>query len=627
MFIARLVTCLSAVRGARLFYGKLVAYRCLPFTLSILLDVYSPATHAQNIPDQAAPSDAVVSSESRSNRRVIVEVTGLEEVLKDNVKLHLSPYAIEKAGTTVSRRKLKRLLSEADEEVRAALQAYGYYSPAIRHSVAGNQTWRVEYDITAGPQTRYREVNVEVIGEGKEESALQKLAKHGQLAAQLRSGEPLLHAPYSALKSSLQKKAYDLGYLDVRFTQSTLRVFPAEQSADVMLTLDTGQRYYFGDINVEQDILDPDYLARFIQAAPGDAFASAQLLSLQQALTESNYFSHVGLSLERDKMVDRRIPVSITTEPRKAARYGLSLGYGTDTGPRAGVSTQLRRVNRKGHRFAGELEVSEVSASLASRYAIPIGDVRSESLSFSLNAEREDINDVEAREYRLGTTLTQNRWGGQRRLSLALVHENWNFGDGPSNEATLLIPGLDLTVKNADDPFFARRGYSYTVQLRGAAEGVASDVDFVQAVVFGRAVHALSDRSRLLLRAEYGATVTDAFDNLPPSLRFFAGGSQSVRGYGYKDLSPRDTNDNRVGGKYFAALGVELDYLLKDNMGIAGFIDAGDATRDPIDTLKLGAGLGFRYRSPVGMFRLDVAHPFDDPNDNVRVHISFGADL
>lgn len=590
--------------------------RALAVSMLVTLPGWASSAERQGTPEAA----------SEPGKRIYVDVQGVEEKLRDNVKLYLSAYAAEKSGASVSLRRVQRFMRDSEDEVRTALQGFGYYSPQVRHEISQGDAWRVTVSVEAGPQTRFRDVVANVVGEGQAEPALQRLLREAT-SGQLRAGEPLLHAPYAALKSALQKKAYDLGYLDVQFTQSALRVYPASQAADVALILDTGERYFFGDIQLQQDILNNDYAQRFIAAAPGDPFVSDQLLNVQQALTESNYFSHVGLNLHREKAVNQRIPVTVTTQPRKAARYGLSLGYGTDTGPRAGASTQLRRVNRRGHRFAGELEVSEVRASLASRYSIPIGDVRSESLDFALNAEREDINDTEAREYRLAGSLNQNRWGGQRRLSLALVHENWSFGNGPSSEATLLMPEFDFTLKNADDPFFALRGYSYTLQLRGAAEGVVSDVDFAQALFFGRAVQGLSEKSRLLLRVEYGATVTNAFDNLPPSLRFFAGGSQSVRGYGYKDLSPRDARGNRIGGKYFAAVGAELDYLVRGNMGVAAFVDAGDATRDPIDTLKVGAGLGFRYRSPVGMFRLDVAHPFDDPDDDVRVHISFGADL
>lgn len=575
-------------------------------------------------PPSVSAAESAPAAPLAAERRVVLEVNGLEDELRDNVRHHLSLFGVESSGGRVSRRGLKRFLRPARDEAQAALQAFGYYSPVINHTVSvEDEAFRVVFEVQPGTVSRFRTVDVTLHGEGADEPALLALMQKQAL----QPGEPVLHERYAALKSALQKRAYDLGYLDSAFLENTLRVFPDEYAADVVLKLETGQRYYFGDITLDQDILDPDYMRRFIRQSPGDPFLSDELLALQQALSASGYFSHVSLDVAPEAADGQVVPVRVQTAPRKAARYGASIGYGTDTGARVGLSTEFRRVNRLGHRFASKVQFSEVSASLASRYTIPVGDVRHESLDFTANAEREKLNDTESEEYRLAGTLNQLRWGGRRRLSLGLVHEDWQFGDGPSTDATLLIPAIEFTLKNADDPFYALRGYSYTVQVRGAAEGVLSDVDFLQATVFGRAVLPLGERSRLLGRFEYGTTVTDAFDNLPPSLRYFAGGAQSVRGYGYKDLSPLDEQGNRIGGKYFAALGVEVDYLISENSGIAAFVDAGDATRDPIDTLKLGAGVGYRYRSPVGMFRVDLAHPFDDPDNNVRVHLSFGADL
>ena len=566
---------------------------------------------------------SVPGAAAQGGVRVKVEVTGVEGEVRDNVRQHLTLYRLEKGGNLVTRRSLRRLLKTAPEEATAALQAFGYYAATLEITTASADEHVVTLSILPGSVALFRSVDIQFLGAGRDEKSLHRLVRESAM----QPGEPVSHAHYTALKSDLQKRAYDLGYLDASFSQQVLRAYPDAAAVDVTLILDTGQRYRFGDIALVQDILDADYAARFVRQRAGDPFLSKELLALQQALSASGYFSHVSLDVATDEASDYHIPVSVQTAPRKAARYGASLGYGTDTGARIGLSTEFRRVNRRGHRFAGELQFSGINATLASRYTIPIGDVRHESLELTGNAESEQVNDTDSEAYRLATTLNQLRWGGRRRLSLALVYEDWNFGDGPASDATLLIPSMDFTVKNTDDPFFSRTGYSYTVQLRGAAEGVLSDVDFLQASLFGRYVYPVSERSRLLLRAEYGTTVTDAFDNLPPSLRFFAGGSQSVRGYGYKDLSPLDEEGNRIGGKYFAALGLEVDYLLNDTSGIAAFVDAGDATRDPIDTLKLGAGLGYRYRSPVGMFRIDVAHPLDDPDNSFRVHLSFGADL
>jgi translocation and assembly module TamA len=130
----------------------------------------------------------------------------------------------------------------------------------------------------------------------------------------------------------------------------------------------------------------------------------------------------------------------------------------------------------------------------------------------------------------------------------------------------------------------------------------------------------------MLAHAEAGAAVADQFFDLPPSQRFFTGGDRSVRGYDYQDIGPQNLVGETVGGRYLLAAGIEADYLIYGDFGAAVFFDAGDAFNDAPD-LQKGAGIGLRYRSPVGMIRLDFAHPFDDPDDSFRFHLSIGPDL
>lgn len=563
------------------------------------------------------------TSLAADRKAVELRVNGVSETLRKNVLAHLSiNKALEKDGV-LSDPAVRRLSKRIDEQARTALQAYGYYQPTVTFDVQEGNKWTVTINILAGPQTRLRDVKIELLGEGARAEKLQELiAQSG-----LQQGAALKHQFYSNFKSDTTKTAYNLGYLDGQFETQELRVYPEQQAADVILQFNTGDRYYFGSLIIEQDILNDDFVRRFIKFEEGDPFESSKLVQLQLALSETNYFSHIDVDVKREEATSQRIPVTLTAGARKASKYVFSLGFGTDTGPRAGIGADFRRLNRKGHRLKSRLQLSSEHSTLAAQYLVPMGDVSSEFLDFTANVEQETVNDVDATEYRIGSSLNQNRWGGRRRLGLDLLHENWSFGDGPSNNATLLLPSLNFTFKNADDPFFARYGYSYTALLQGAAENVASDVSFAQLQLFANTVFALSERSRLLLRGEFGATATDTFDDLPPSLRFFAGGAQSVRGYGYKDLSPRDADGSIIGGKYVSVFSAELDYLVYQNYGIAAFVDAGDATRNPVSHFKLGAGIGLRYRSPVGMLRFDIAHPFDDPDESFRIHLSFGIDL
>ena len=563
-----------------------------------------------------------------------VELDGLKGVLQENVEAHLEILTRSKGeGAPASAAEVKRLHRGAAQEIREALQPYGYYDPVINGSLERvDEEWQASYDIDPGPATRLGKVHLQLDGEGRDHAALRKLIAD----AGLNTGQVLRHEKYSSLKSSLLNTAYALGFLDGKYQRSLLEVHPAQQTADITLVFDTGPRYYFGEVAIEQDILNPEFVNKFIDDYTGEPFETQRLIELQLALGDSGYFRQVELDVEREQTANvaasgevaadgaqPQIPVTVRTEPTKARRYEASAGFSTDTGPRLGLGALIRRINRAGHQLRADLRLSPVQSTLVTQYKIPTGDVRSEFFDITADVEKRSLNDVDVTQYSVGGGLNQNRWGGRRRLSLALEHESWAFGDGPQQTSTLLVPTLHYTYKKADDLLFTRQGYSVGVSLLGAIEEVA----FGQLELNARGVLPLGEAGRFLVRGEYGATATDDFNQLPPSKRFFTGGAQSVRGYDFEDLSPRNSAGDLIGGQYLASASVEVDYLFTETLGLAVFIDAGNATDKPFDNLKLGAGLGFRYRTPVGMLRVDFAHPLDDPSTDFRFHISIGPDL
>jgi translocation and assembly module TamA len=558
-----------------------------------------------------------------------VEVQGLEDELRDNVLAHLAIYgARDGSGNarpdSFSAKNIRRLHAAAREQIGAALKPYGYYSPTIEALLENeDDVWQARYIVSPGPATRLRDVSITLVGEGSEHPDLRQLLQ----TSTLNPGAQLRHADYESLKSRLRSRAYALGYLDSVYRDSRIAVRPERESADVVLHFDTGPRFYFGEIRVEQEILSEAFIEKFVPIREGDPFEPRRLTNLQLALTDSPYFSQAEVTILRDEVVEQRVPVRIETAPSRSQRYETSVGYGTDTGPRGGAGVLWRRVNRQGHQFRTDIRLSAIQSSLAAQYKIPTGDVASEFLDFTADAEQRNINDVDATSYTLGSSLNQNRWGGRRRLSLALRHEVWGFSAVPDESATHLVPGLEYTRMRADDPLFTRSGYSARFTLTGAVEEVLSDTSFLQARLSGRYIRPLGDRGRLLLRGEYGATATDAFNRLPPSRRFFNGGAQNVRGYGFQELSPRDAQRNLIGGRYLGTASVEVDYLLFGNFGLALFVDSGNASSSADIDWKTGAGIGLRYKTPVGMFRLDFAHPLDDPDSSFAFHISFGPDL
>ena len=149
----------------------------------------------------------------------------------------------------------------------------------------------------------------------------------------------------------------------------------------------------------------------------------------------------------------------------------------------------------------------------------------------------------------------------------------------------------------------------------------------MQAVIKARYLRSLSDSSRILARATIGATAKSEFDELPPSVRFFAGGDESIRGFGFDTLGPEDDSGNVIGGSNLLVASIEYEHLLRGNFYGAVFVDAGNAF-DALDVdPAVGAGIGLKWLSPVGPLRFYLGHPLNKSDRSVRLHIRLGADL
>jgi translocation and assembly module TamA len=141
-------------------------------------------------------------------------------------------------------------------------------------------------------------------------------------------------------------------------------------------------------------------------------------------------------------------------------------------------------------------------------------------------------------------------------------------------------------------------------------------------------LQALGDRTRLIVRAEAGKIDAGDFDLLPPELRFFAGGDRSIRGFGFEEIGSRNEAGDVIGGDQLAEGSVELEYYWRKNLGAAVFVDGGDAWLGGDFSLHVGAGAGVRWKSPVGVMRLDLAYPVEAIDaSGWQIHFSLGPDF
>lgn len=562
---------------------------------------------------------------------VDVEIDGLDEEMRDAIRgtLQLQEYG----KRDLSQAELRSAYREADEQIKLALEPFGYYDVQIDKTLTGDAAngWKATFRVTPGPPAIVRSTQVEVAGEGKEqrrvEAALSGFAP--------KVGERLDHATYEASKAAIDTSLRGSGYLDAKITKRRVTVKPEEQSADVDLQWESGPRYKFGDVRFAGDApFAESFLREFVPWREDAYFNSEQVLNLQQRLVDADYFELVSVAPALDEKKDGRVPVDVLLNRDERTVYSGEVYYSTDFGGGVRVGVQRRWLNKKGHKADAQLEYSQRLQEGAVHYQIPRPGREDRSYDFGA-AYRDETTDVSrSRSFQIAASRSEKRWHGfTRTIGLKYIVGDFEIGQEEEElefgSSKLLFAEGSLSRRRLNDRLAPRRGYVLDFGVRLASDAIVSDTDIAQ--TWGRITWLIpqGERSRIKLRGELGAMSVGNFDALPPDLRFFAGGDRSIRGFDYHEIGEVNANGLIIGGQYLAVASAEYEYYFKEDWGAAVFVDAGDAFTDDLG-MNVGAGVGLRWRSPLGPIRLDVGFPVQSDlpiEQGWRLHVQLGPDI
>jgi len=554
--------------------------------------------------------------------RAELVIEGIDGTLLDNARA-FAGLADEACDAPVWR--VRRGFRDLDQELTEALRALGYYSPSFEKSLELEREgcWLARATVDPGPRTRYRQVRIRIGGAAEDDEAFLAEA----IEARPREGEPLHHGAYARFKDRLRVAAAERGYVEAEFTTARIDVWPDQQAADVTLHFASGPRYRVGEITVEQDFLEPALVDAYLDLEEGVPYESALISDSYQAMLTSGYFRTVRIEPDLSVSPDHRIPVSVQLTPATRIEYTAGVGVSTDAGLRLRGGYENMRVNDRGHRLGAELLVSDVESFLTASYRRPIGDPTVEWLSYNAGLRNEDTDTSESDSATLGVKRV-SKLGSDWLRTEGLEVGYWDYAVSTEREDSILVlPSLAFSRARFDWDVNPRQGYSVGVESRGTHRAIGSTTSFLQFSGYFRFVYPVGSRGKLIAGTELGLTMKSELDELPPEFRFFAGGDASVRGYGYQTLGPRDEEGNVIGGTRLATVRLEYAHDLFGNFAGAVFADAGNAFDELDWSPSIGAGIGLRWRSPVGPLRVYLAHPFDDPGRSVRLHITLGPDL
>lgn len=565
---------------------------------------------------------AAGSAGAQQQTLIDVSITGLETILLQNVQSQL---CLERKDVErMTERMVTDCYDKADEEIQKALEPFGYYSPVIEKSLTREGTlWKAWFNVIPGKPVRVAEIDIQLSGPGRGEPTLAEPVSRFPL----HKGDILDHQLYEQGKKELVEKAIAGGYRDAVFNRNIVKVDRENRLASIMLSLATGPRYFFGPTTFEADFLNKNLLRRMLPYAEGDPFSPRQIIQLRQGFFNSDYFSTVEVKTDDVLPGTVHVPVTVSLRPKNPNKYGLGVGYGTDTGFRGSLEWTNRRLNRYGHQFNMQLQPSERKNNFGMAYTIPIYDPRTDRLAILGKWEKEDFDNTSSEARNM--TISYDHISGTGDYSVYLEYLDADYEIGlEAGHATLLKPGIRSTWRLADDRLKTKNGIRVTVDLTGSSEDVVSDATFLQASLSAKAILTFFKQWRVIGRFQLGGTLVDSLSELPPSLRFYAGGDQSVRGYAYKSIGPTDSAGNVIGARHLVAYSLELERKLFGNWSAAIFFDSGDAPDALTDLrMKNGAGVGIRWNAPFGQVRLDVADAISEGKSSWRIHFTVGADL
>ena len=608
-----------------------------------------------------------------ADETVSVRITGLKGEPLDNVRASLSlEQRRRQPGLTAET--IRDLHAQAPGEIARALEPFGYYRPEISADLeppaAPVAQWQATYRVQAGLPVPIAALDIGFEGPGAADPVL------GGLVAglPLQRDAPLDHRLYEKAKWDLLRAVRENGYLDAALGLHRVEVDMAAYVARIQLRIDTGPLYRIGAIEFEQDRFDPGYLARYLILKPGEPYSSRRLARQRQALSRSGHFQEVEIQpLPTTGGPVPAVPLRIRLQPYLPNRYRGRLGWGTDTGFGVQLDWTRRYVGRRGQRFtlggAAVEDRNQLAGDLS--YLIPLDPIAGSEVELTARHDSKDLTyqDVkldEGGETRIATNQMSVLWHLQHREvgpfeflavpGLSLVTETYDvfevlFGNlpgssqkiiidriGPEAYATLspdfeaLVPNLRLTLRRSDDRLFIRDGDFVNLELLGANDSLGSNITFWQALLRTWHIRPLFEGDRLLLRSAFGYSDADSrqvlgvnFNLMPEYYEFRAGGVRSVRGYGWETLYPGDAI---TGGKHQLVGSIEYEHEIIPDWSVSVFLDAGNAFNDfdDIDP-KLGTGLGLRWRSPVGLVRVDLGIPLDDADDSFEVHLTVGPEF
>lgn len=554
--------------------------------------------------------------------KINIHLEGIDGELKQNVEVRLSSI-IENGHLNNPR--AKRLLTE---EIKKGLRAKGYYEPTITFDNSDETKKSNDITVHIDPGKPVINEKITISYEGDATTDKDYLAVIDKFKEY--EGKVVDHGIYESAKKQLLSIAMKKGYFDADFVKNQLGISLETLKAYWDIDFDSGKRFRFGHITYHGSQIREEYLRALIPFNEAEFYTSSKLSELNQYLSSTNWFQTISVIPKiADAGDDKMLPIDVYLTPRKPNNIELGAGYSTSIGPRAKMTWGKPWVNSYGHSAQTFLSVSGPEQELSSSYKIPLKkDPLVHYYTLQSSLERTDNNDTLSDSFTFSATRHWDfRKSWVRSIGFTINYDDFTQGDD-KHATFLLYPTISISRVRSDGSLMPMWGDYQQYSMSYSNKAWLSNAEFWSFKATNTWIRSIGANNRFILRGSFGFLDTNDFSKIPPSLRYFAGGDRSIRGYSYESVSPSDSKGKLTGGSRLATGSLEYQYNIKGSWWGALFVDSGTVSHSFKNTTwKTGVGAGIRWASPVGPIKLDIAVPINEDKNSIHFYIGLGSEL
>lgn len=581
-------------------------------------------------PTAQAEDEATPEGPAPPGVRYRVAIQGVEdEALRELLnEVSETRRLVERPPPSLTR--LRRRAEDDRARLQQALRSEGYYDATIDISIdAEVEPVDVVFQVAPGPRYRLRDVAIEVAPP----DADLPLPNREELG--IAPGTPAVAQTILDAETRLVNLARARGYALAEAGERRAVVDHDADAMDLTLRVDAGGLVRFGDIEVTGlKEVERDFVERRLPWQPGELITTERLAEGQRALRDSELFSTIRTRLGQTPDAEGRLPVTVIVTERRHRSIEVGVRYRTDEGPGGNVAWEHRNFFARGERVRAELDVSAIAAFLTGSFRKPDVWIRDLALLSELELASENPDAYESRSatarvglerrIREGMTLA-----GAFAFRAEQVEESTSGRD--DSFGLVSLPVL-FNWDRSDDRLDPTRGGRLSLENEPFVDTFGNGLVFNKSRLEYAHYLQVLDEPRVVLagRSAIGTLFGASRADVPANLRFYAGGGGSIRGFAFQTAGELDEDDDPIGGRSLFEASGEVRVRVTDTIGVVAFADVGAAFNSRLpdfdDELRIGAGPGIRYFSPIGPFRVDLGFPVNrrDSDDAFQLYVSIG---